>query len=327
MTTGQYPAPVAASAGERTMDWVATYGMVVVLVAVLALAWSFNPGFFDFGNIRNLFAQNAAVGIVAIGATFVIIGGGFDLSSGAMYALGGVIYAKLAILGVPVWPAMSVAIAAGILFGLANGLLINWLRVNPFVATLGSGSMISGIAFIVSDSAPISALAVDGFDTLGRGRLFDITYSIYLLLATFALTSFLLHQTVWGRNIFALGGNREAARLAGMRDSLVSVSTYVVSGFFAALGGILIASRTGVGQANIGVEIPLNAIAIVIIGGTTLFGGEGAIWRTLIGLLILATLRNLFDTLSLSNAAQLMAQGAILVVAVALDAFMRARRG
>lgn len=324
-TTATGLAPVR-SMEQKVFDWVAVYGMVVVLVVVLIAAVVINPNFFGFGNIRNIFAQNAPVGLVAIGATFVIIGGGFDLSAGAMYALGAVVYAKLATMGIPIIPSMALALALGCLLGLANGLMINILNVNAFVATLGSASMISGLAFIISGSAPIMARSVEGFDTLGRDRLFDITYSVYLLLAMFAVMSFVLHRTTWGRSVFAIGGNREASRLAGMRTTAVSVSTYVLSGFFAILGGIVIASRTNVGQANLGGDVALNAIAIVIIGGTTLFGGEGAIWRTLIGLLILATLRNLFDTLSLSNAAQLFAQGAILVIAVAMDAYVRTRR-
>lgn len=311
---------------QRIFDWVAVYGMVIVLGLVLVAAVMINPNFFGFGNIRNIFAQNAAVGLVAIGATFVIIGGGFDLSAGAMYALGAVLYAKFATLGIPIIPSMALALACGSLLGLANGLLVNVLNVNPLVATLGSSSMISGLAFIISGSAPIMARSVEGFNTLGRERLFDITYSVYLLLAMFLIMSFVMHRTVWGHAVFAIGGNREASRLAGMRTTAISVSTYVLSGFFAILGGIVIASRTSVGQANLGGDVSLNAIAIVIIGGTTLFGGEGALWRTLIGLLILATLRNLFDTLSLSNAAQLFAQGAILVIAVAMDAYVRNKR-
>lgn len=328
MVDGTEPAdgPSGQSLEQRAIDLVATYGMVAVLAGVLIVAFMLNSNFFGFGNVRNIFAQNAAVGLVAIGATFVIIGGGFDLSAGAMYALGAVVYAKLATSGIPVVPSMALTLMLGCLLGLANGLLINFLNVNPLVATLGSASMISGLAFIISDSAPIMARSVEGFDTLGRDRLFDITYSVYLLLAMFLLMSFVLHKTVWGRCVYAIGGNREAAYLAGMRTTAVSVSTYALSGFFSVLGGIVIASRTNVGQANLGGDVALNAIAIVIIGGTTLFGGEGALWRTLIGLLILATLRNVFDTLSLSNAAQLFAQGAILVAAVAMDAYIRGRR-
>ena len=205
----------ARSIEQRIFDWVAVYGMVVVLVIVLIVAVLINPNFFGFGNIRNIFAQNAAVGLVAIGATFVIIGGGFDLSAGAMYALGAVVYAKLATMGVPILPSMGLALMLGCLLGLANGLMINILNVNAFVATLGSSSMISGLAFILSGSAPIMARSVEGFDTLGRDRLFDITYSVYLLLAMFAIMSFVLHRTVWGRIVFAIGGNREASPTGG----------------------------------------------------------------------------------------------------------------
>ena len=317
---------IRRSTEQRVVDWVATYGMVVVLFGVVVAAQILNPGFYEFANIRNILSQNAAVGIVAIGATFVIIGGGFDLSASAMYAFGGVLFAKFATSGVPIVPAILFAVAIGAGLGLANGIIINSLKVNPLVATLGSGSMILGLAFIVAQSAPISALDVPGFDTLGRSRLWDVTYSVFLLIGLLLVTSFLLHRTAWGRNVYALGGNREASRLAGMRVWAMSVSTYVLSGGFGALGGVVIASRTGVGQANIGETVALDAIAMVIIGGTTLFGGEGAIWRTFIGMMILGILRNLFDALSLSNAAQLLAQGAILVSAVALDALVRDRR-
>ncbi len=328
------PTPLGAAGGtviqrtteQRIVDWVGTYGMVVVLAGVVIAAQILNPGFYEFANIRNILSQNAAVGIVAIGATLVIIGGGFDLSASGLYAFGGVLFATFATGGMPILAAIGFTLAIGAALGLANGVIINSLKVNPLVATLGSGSMISGLAFIVSRSASISALDIDGFDTLGRSRLFDVTYSVYLLIALLLVTSFLLHRTAWGRNVYALGGNREASRLAGMRVQLMSVSTYVLSGVFGVLGGVVIASRTAVGQPNIGATVALEAIAMVIIGGTTLFGGEGAIWRTFVGMMILGILRNLFDALSLSNAAQLLAQGAILVSAVALDALVRERR-
>ena len=311
----------------RAAAWLASYGMVLVLVVVIVVAQALNSGFAEPGNVRNIFSQNAALGLVAIGATFVIIGGGFDLSAGAMYALGGVVYAQLATTGTPVLAAVVLTVLCGTLVGLVNGVLVNGLRINPFVATLGSSSMILGLAYVISDSLPISALGVEGFDTLGRERLFDLTYSVYLFLFVFLLAAFLLHATVWGRNIFALGGNREAARLAGVRTRFLSISTYVASGSLAALGGVVIASRTSVGQPNIGGTIALDAITVVIVGGTTLFGGEGAIWRTFIGLMILGILRNTFDSLALSNATQLVATGAILVAAVAMDAVVRERRG
>jgi len=329
-----HPRPPDADGGARgrpsrarVATWLASYGMVLVLAVVVVVAQALNSGFSEPGNIRNIFSQNAALGLVAIGATFVIIGGGFDLSAGAMYALGGVVYAQLATTGTPVLAAFFLTILCGTVAGLVNGLLVNGLRINPFVATLGSSSVILGVAYVISDSLPISALGVEGFDSIGRDRFYDLTYSVYLFLFVFLLSAFLLHLTVWGRNVFAIGGNREAARLAGVRIRMVSVSTYVASGMLAAMGGVVIASRTSVGQPNIGGTIALDAITVVIVGGTTLFGGEGAIWRSLIGLMILGILRNTFDSLALSNATQLVATGAILVAAVAMDAIVREHRG
>lgn len=312
--------------GTRVLEWTGSYGMIAVLVVVIIIAWSLNPGFGEPGNLRNILAQNAALGLVAIGATFVLIGGGFDLSAGALYALGGVVYAKLAVSGVPIPLAILITLACGLALGLINGAVVNGLGINPFVATLGSSSVILGLAFVVSDSLPISAQGVPGFDALGRDRFLELTLSVYLFLLVAAVAAFLLHATVWGRNIFAVGGNREAARLAGIRTRSLSASTYVVSGVLATLGGIVIASRTSVGQPTIGAEIALDAITVVIVGGTSLFGGSGAIWRTLIGLLILGVLRNTFDSLALSNATQLVATGLILVAAVAMDALVRQRR-
>jgi len=299
------------------------YGMVWVLIALTIVTNILYPGFFEIGNLRNLLTQNAPVGIVAIGMTFVIVAGGFDLSVSAVYALAGVLFAIFAgDMSVPI--AGALALGCGLVAGAVNGLIITRLAVNPFVATLGSASAISGLAFLFSDSQPVVTDKA-GFDVLGNGLIFGVPVAIVVLGVLFLVAGTVLARTVYGRSIYAIGGNAEAARLSGIRVDLIRFSTYALTGICAALAGMFTASLTGVGQADIGANVTLDSIAVVIIGGTSLMGGEGAMWRSLVGLLILATINNLFDALALDTSAQLLAKGLIVIGAVSLDSYARRR--
>lgn len=299
------------------------YGMVLVLLGLIIVAVLLYPGFLAPANLRDILNQNAPVGIIAVAMTFVLIGGGFDLSVGATFALTGTVFAGVTISsGVVV--GLFAALAAGLLAGAVNGGLVAGLNVNPFVATLGSASVISGLAFIYSKSAPFIVEDI-GFQYLGASALAGIPIPILLLLGTFLVGSFVLWRTTYGRNLFAVGGNREAARLSGIPDRGLIASTYVLTGVCAALAGMISASRLGVGQADVGASVALDAIAVVVVGGTSLLGGEGAVWRTAVGLLILATLTNVFFSLNVNQNWQLIAKGTIVVGAVALDAYLRKR--
>lgn len=300
------------------------YGMVWALIALLIVATILYPGFFNIANIKNILSQNASVGIVAVGMTFVIIAGGFDLSVGAIFALGAVLFANRAD-PAGLWGAAGVVLLVSIACGVVNGLIVTKLRVNPFIATLGSGSIFGGFAYIFSNSAPQTPDNFD-FQILGTERWLGWPVPIWLLVAAFAIGAFVLIKSVYGRSIYAIGGNSEAARLSGMRVDLLRGGTYVISAVCSGLGGMILASRLGVGQADMGGSIALNSIAIVVIGGTSLMGGEGAMWRTAIGLLILATLSNVFNSLAISTNYQLLTKGAIVIAAVALDVFARSRR-
>jgi len=324
VATAPAPAGGTRAVPARALDLVLRYAMVGVLVALLIVANALSPGFFEIGNLRNILTQNAAVGVVAIGMTFVIIAGGFDLSVSAVAAAGTVLFASfaghasipLAVLGV---------LACALVAGLFNGLVITRLRVNPFVATLGSSSIIAGLALLYSHSQPIVPSKA-GFDFLGTGTVAGVPTSIVVLAAGFAVGGVVLAKHVFGRAVFAVGGNAEAARLSGMRVDTIRTITYLISAACAAVAGLIIASQTGVGQADVAANITLDSIAIVIIGGTSLLGGEGAMWRTLVGLLILATINNVFDSLALDTAAQSVVKGSIVIVAVTLDAFTRSRQ-
>ena len=298
--------------------------MLWVLVALVVLSQVLYPGFLDPQNLKNILSQNAPVGVVAVGMTFVILAAGFDLSVGAIVALGAVVYATFAD-RTGLLTAALVTLGVGLLAGAINGAIVTRLRVNPFVATLGTASMFGGAAFLYSKSSPI-VVEKPQFQTLGTESFIGIPIAVWLLLAAFLIGGLALSKSVYGHGVFAVGGNDEAARLAGLRVDAIRASTYVITGVAAVVGGMLLASRLGVGQADMGGTIALDAIAIVVIGGTSLLGGEGAMWRTAVGLLILATLTNLFDSLALDQNWQSLVKGAIIVGAVALDAYTRSRR-
>lgn len=299
------------------------FGMIAVLIVLVIVATIVYPRFLNPINLRNILSQSAPVGIVAAGMTFVMIAGGFDLSVGAIFALSAVSFAMLAD-SLGLWSSALVSLAVGLACGVVNGTLVTRMHVNTFVATLGTGSVFGGIAYIVSHSAPHSPDNYD-FQNLGIGQLLGMPYSIILLALSFAVGGLILARTVYGRALYAIGGNMEAARLAGIKVENWKAGTYAISGVCSALAGMLLASRLGVGQADMGANVALDSIAIVVIGGTSLLGGEGAMWRTAVGLLILATLTNVFDALAVSTNYQLVTKGLIVIAAVALDAYARNR--
>ena len=313
-----------AAARNGLRSWrgvILRYGIVAVLIVMVVVATLLYPGFLSFQNLMNILSQNAPIGIVAVGMTFVIIAGGFDLSVGAVVGLGATLFASLTLQHSLV-AAAAVAIGAGVLVGTTNGIVVTRLRVNPFVATLGAASIINGFMLIYSNTQPY-VVSDPGFQELGAGRVGGVPISIFVLAGVFALGGWILGWTKYGRWIYAIGGNAEASHLSGIRVKIIRTSTYTLSAGLAAFAGMMVASRLGVGQANQGATMPLDAIAIVVVGGTSLLGGEGAMWRTLVGLLVLATLSNIFYSLDVDSNWQLVAKGTIIVAAVALDSLQR----
>jgi ribose transport system permease protein len=307
--------------GQSWLAFVLRYGMIWVLILLMAFASTLYSGFFTADNLSNMIAQVAATGIVAVGMTLAIISGGFDLSVTAVFAGSAVVYATLAG-DMPLWAAFACTVVVGVACGLINGLVVTKLRVNAFIATLGTASLFSGATYLYSHSAPVLSDA-PGFTTLGTGKWGGIWITVWLLIAFIVVFGLILARTPYGRSVYAVGGNLEAARLAGMRTTLIRISTFAITSMCAAVGGMIVASQTGVGQANIGPTVTLDSIAIVIIGGTSLFGGEGAMWRTVVGILMWGTIANVFASLALDTSTQLLMQGAILLVAVSLDSLAR----
>lgn len=310
---------------RRVTSFSLRYGMVWALLLVIVVAQIIYPNFLTAANLTNVLSQNAPVGIIAVGMTLVIIAGGFDLSVGAVYGLGAVFFAIFST-SMSFIPNLILTVLVGVLAGLINGLIIAKLQVNPFVATLGTSSLFLGLGFILA-LYPISV--APGNDWLGGARIGGIPVSGILMIIVFLIGGLLLSWTTFGQGVKAIGGNGEAARLAGLRDNLIRVATYVIAGGLSALAGSVDASLLGTGQADMGPTIPLLAIAIVILGGTSLAGGEGAMWRTAVGLMIMAALTNLFNSEAAPVSIQYIAQGAVLIAAVSFDMFARraSRRG
>jgi ribose transport system permease protein len=320
MATGE----LAAAAPRRvTIGMLWDYGVVVSFVALFVILSFASPAFLTTRNLFNILDQSAPVGIIACAATLVIIAGGFDLSAGAIFALAGVVAAKIAVATEPIY-GMVAALVVALLLGTLNGLLVSGFQINPFVATLATGMMIRGLAVVLTGGFLVT-VAHPAYSVIGRESFLEIKFSVWIFAAVIALSWFVLARTKFGRYIYAVGGNPEAARLSGVRVGLVRTATFAISGAAAGLAGLIASSRVSTGQADAGSLIELTAIAAVVIGGTSISGGEGAIWRTVIGVLLLALIGNGFNMLSVEPFYQDIVKGAIIVVSVAIDAWSKRR--
>jgi ribose transport system permease protein len=302
------------------------YAMIYVLVGLVVAAQLTYENFLTPVNINNLLVQNAGVGIVAIGMTFVIIGGGFDLSVSGTLSLGSVLFAGLCMnSGLAVGPGLTLTLAAAAVLGVVNGVIVTKLGVNAFITTLGTAAAFGGVAAMYSDSQPISVRGVPYFETLGSAQLGGVSAPVFLLGGLFLAAGVLLHKTPYGRNLFATGGNHEAARLAGLPVDRIVIVSFLLCGVTAALAGATLASTLATGQVDQLSTVALDAIAAVVIGGTSLFGGEGALWRTAVGVLILATLNNLFSSLAVETPVQNIIKGCVVIAAVTFESASRRR--
>jgi ribose transport system permease protein len=294
-----------------------TYGIVLALLLLFTIVTIGNPAFVSPRNIFNMLSQWSPAGIMAIGMTLVILTGGFDLSIAASYSLCAVIAAWLGMSFAPII-AFAGAIAAGLVIGAVNGFLVAFLRINAFITTVGTGFIITGITLVVTQNAAFM-VSNDAFGILGAGRWNGFPYSGMLLIAFFVVFSFILTRTIYGESIYAVGGNFEASRLSGIRVRAVVASTYVILGGCAGIAGCIAASQLSSAQANLDPAIIFDVLTIVVVGGTSLSGGTGALWRTAVGLGIIATISNGFVLLDISPYFQSIIKGTIIVAALALD--------
>ncbi|MFQ5654654.1 MAG: ABC transporter permease [Planctomycetota bacterium] len=298
----------------------ARYGIFVALLSELILFSVLSDDFFSIDNQLNVLRQNAAITIVAAGMTFVILTGGIDLSVGSLMALAAVACAE-GMIGIGVDPAAGIplAVLVGILAsavaGLANGFIITRIRIPPFVTTLAMMTMARGLVLHHTDSRTIHGLP-ESFGRLGNGAL-----PIMIMLLVIAAAWLLLMRTPFGRHVYAVGGNRSAAHLCGIRVHRVLLVVYLLSGALAGLGGVLMAARLNVGDPKIGQLYELDAIAAVVVGGTSLMGGRGSIWGTLAGALVIGELNNFLSLRNVPYYSQKIVIGVVLILAAFLDRF------
>jgi ribose transport system permease protein len=324
--------PVALEGVQRQRDfayWWDRVGILVVLIALVAFMAVAAPHFAAVDNLLNIARSISINAILAAGMTFVILTAGIDLSVGSILAVSGVASVMVAIAGVPAPLAILVGILAGALAGLVNGVLTAYLALAAFIVTLGTMTFLRGLAYTMTDGQPIVDNNLN-FKEIGNGYLLGIPIPVYFMLLVYVVAWFVLERTRYGRHIYAVGGNPEAARLAGVNVKAVITSVYVVSGACAGLAGVIFSARVVSAQPNAGVGYELDAIAAVVLGGTSLSGGRGRIVGTLIGSVILGVLSTGLILMSVPFFTQLLIKGVVIIVAVAIDSLkqrpMRRRR-
>jgi len=325
---------------DRQKDLFQKFAALASLLVLTAVFSAVSPAFFSVGNGMTVALQVTSIAYLGIGATCVIITGGIDLSVGAVLALSGVVAAMLVRAGLPVWASMSAGLTVGAVCGAINGLCVTWLRLPPFIATLGMMLVARGVALQITDAKAIGGLG-EGFAELGNGSLWRIAkvgadgfpdvlfpgipYPVLLMVVLAVAVAVLLGRTRLGRHLYAVGSNTEAARLSGVEVRGVTLFAYVLSGALGGLTGCVLMSRLVTAQPSEGLMYELDAIAAAVIGGTSLSGGVGSISGTLIGAFVIGILRNGLNMGGVSAFVQQIIIGLVILLTVWIDQ-MRHRR-
>jgi inositol transport system permease protein len=327
---------------KEGIDWnqlFAKFASLLFLIVLMIIFTLLQPRFLDAGNLLNVLRQVSVTGLIALGMTFVILTGGIDLSIGSLLALAGIVAAIVAkgsfnastmghgeAVGYPWYLSMLAAIAVGTLGGAAQGLLITRFRIPPFVVTLGGLSIFRGFTLWVSKAAPISGFPAD-YRWWGTGEVLGVPVPVILFLVLALLCHIALKYTLYGRAVFAVGGNAEAARLSGINNQAILLSVYMIVGALAGLAGFILSARLNAAEAVAGIGFELTVIAAVIIGGTSLFGGIGSVGGTLIGAVLIGVLVNGLVLNNVSSYVQQIIIGGIIIFAVGFDRVFKSRSG
>lgn len=315
--------PVTARLSFWRWSRLRDYGIVLAFVALFVALSLSTDTFLRPRNLLNILDQSAPVGIIACAVTICIIAGVFDLSTGSIFGVAAVVACKVANSVDPI-VGIGVGIFTGLVLGIVNGVLVYATRINSFIGTLATSIAFRGLA-IITTGGMIVTVTKPTFGLLGRSDLLGAKYTVWVFGVFFVITAFLLARTTFGRAVYAVGGNAEAARLSGIRVGLVRGSCFALSGLAAGIAGVLSASRTSSAQADLGTGLELAAIAAAVVGGTSILGGEGAVWRGVLGVLTLATIGNGFDLLNIDTTYQMIVQGGLILIAVAADQLLRRR--
>ncbi len=305
--------------GENNFQIMSILSGLIILMLYFSLNSKY---FFTSNNLLTIALQTSMIAIIALGQTFVLITAGIDLSIGSNIAIAGVISAMAAKAGIPLPAALLLGLLSGVAVGLVNGVLIAYGDLPPFVVTLGSMSVVKGIALYITGGIPVTRLA-KSFNIIGNSKLFGIPIPAIIMIALTLIFGFILSKTKLGTRIFAVGSNLEAAKYSGINTKKTIIIVYAFSGFLAAVTGIIMASRIASGQPTAGTGYELYAVAASVIGGVSLAGGEGLLTGTLIGALIIGVLRNGLNLLSVSAFIQEIMIGTVIIIAVFADRIKR----
>ena len=324
---------------KNFLYYLGIFSPLIFLILLILIFSSLHPRFLHPLNIFNVMRQISITGLIALGMTFVIIVRGIDLSVGALIALCGLVGAVIAKGGLverfsvgvgtelanPWYWALAGSVLIGLLAGTVNGVCITKLKVPAFVVTLGGLSAYRGTALLVSDGGPISGFN-EAYRWIGQGKIGMVPIPVIIFLVFIVLCHIVLKYTVYGRYIYSVGGNPEAARLSGINIDLIIISTYIITGFLVGLAAFILSARLNSAEAVAGMGYELNVIAVVVVGGTSLFGGRGNILGTIIGAMLFGVLQNGLVLLNVSSYIQQIIIGIILILAVTFDKFSNSVR-
>lgn len=306
---------------SRYLQFIQTYGMLLILLLVVAIFSILSSNFFTTGNLINIFRQVSIVGIIAVGQTLVILTAGIDLSVGSIVGLAGAVSATVTLgTGNPLY-GITAGLLTGAVIGLFNGIMVSYFKLTPFIVTLATMTGVSGITLVYTKGNPI-IVSDPVYKFIGQGYIGPVPFPVVLLVFIYVLFFLILRKTVHGHYIYSIGGNEKASILAGIQVKKHKMIVYTVSGLLAGVAAVILSARLSAATPVAGTGYELDAIAAVILGGTSLFGGKGGVGGTLIGVLLLGVLTTGMNLINVSPFYQDVVKGAIVLVAVLLDRFI-----
>ena len=305
------------------MKYMSELTTVIALIILMAVITIINSSFLTANNLLNLLLQVTSNALIAFGMTFVILTGGIDLSVGSILALSSALTAGLLGSGMPVTLAILISLIMGCILGMMNGLLISYGKLAPFIVTLATMTIFRGATLVYTNGNPITKGLSDTFlfQFLGQGYIVGIPFPVIIMFIVFIVLYVLLHKTSFGKSVYAIGGNEKAAYISGVKLNKVKIIIYSISGIMASISGLIITSRLSSAQPTAGASYEMDAIAAVVLGGTSLSGGKGRILGTLIGALIIGVLNNGLNIIGVSAFWQQVVKGVVILIAVLIDRF------
>ena len=308
---------------KNTMKYMSELTTVIALIILMAVITIINSNFLTANNLLNLLLQVTSNALIAFGMTFVILTGGIDLSVGSILSLSSALTAGLLGSGMPVTLAILISLILGCILGMMNGLLISYGKLAPFIVTLATMTIFRGATLVYTNGNPITKGLSDTFlfQFLGQGYIVGIPFPVIIMFIVFIVLYVLLHKTAFGKSVYAIGGNEKAAYISGVKLNKVKIIIYSISGIMASISGLIITSRLSSAQPTAGASYEMDAIAAVVLGGTSLSGGKGRILGTLIGALIIGVLNNGLNIIGVSAFWQQVVKGVVILIAVLIDRF------